>query len=211
MSFENKRRSPLVDQTKLSDLEWLAFQYLSDELTSQQRGEFEEVVSTDPAAAEALQAMVAVTHELLMAGELPADQPSLVAESRPARKTNADSAAPARTVRWLAALAAGLLLLVGGSQLLAPKSGDSKGVNEDAHADGDQMAEFWASSFEDELTLPNDRDESQASTAGEAEFATGAATEETSESDAAEEGWLYSALVSLESTEDWPTEGQGGS
>lgn len=211
MSFENKPRDLLVNQSNLSDYEWLAFQYLSDELTSQQRDSFEETLLTDPAAAEALQAMVAVTQQLLAAGNTTAEQTNTGSVERAESRESSAAETPAVKLRWLAALAAGLLLLIGGSQLLAPRFSDIKLVNDEADTSGDQMAELWASSFEEELALAGERDESQYSTSKETEFAISNPAEETTESDLAEEDWLYSVLVSLESTEDWPTEEQGGS
>lgn len=211
MTFEHKPRGPLADQANLSDYEWLAFQYLSDELNSQQRTEFEEALATVPAAAEAFQAMVAISQQLLTVVDSHTDQANIKSVASLERKAIVGSGAPSKTVRWLAALAAAVLLVIGLSQLFAPIGSDSKLANQEADVTGDQMAELWASIFGGELVVPSGRDEIQNFLFDEAEFVFTTATEESTESESAEEDWLYSLLVSLESTEDWPTEEQGGS
>jgi hypothetical protein len=74
------------------------------------------------------------------------------------------------------------------------------------------MAEIWASNLEAELLFVSEQAiESEAAEAGRNEAALTAETNEPLEEESSEEDWLYAALVSLDSTEDWPTEGQGGS
>lgn len=222
MSFEDKRLDPLAGDTNLSNAslskyEWLAFQYLCDELTVQQRSDFEEALSTDPAAAEALSAMVAVTLQVQAAE--PRDDwsamNSKVSVTSPARSH--ESSVPQTTGRrtallWLAGLAAGLLLLVAASQFFGPRGSNPKlTVIAEAPTES-EMAEVWSDNFEDEFTNALDRlDENSSFDAADSKTPATSSTDAQTESEATEDDWLYAVLVSLESTEDWPSEGQGGS
>lgn len=197
MSDEHEPRVPAVNQADLQPYEWLAFQYLCDELTADQQAEFETALATDPAAAEALQSMVALTQQLFAGARPLAPSISFVAATQP--QTRSSSRPDTFRLNRLAALAAGLLLLVGVSQFMTPRPPDPQVAATGADPAGEQLAQIWASSFEEEMAMANPGDD---------ENPTPLATEPH---DAADEDWLYSALVSLESTEDWPTEGEGGS
>lgn len=197
MNHEHEPCEPMVNQADLQPYEWLAFQYLCDELTGEQVAEFEAALATDPAAAEALQAMVGLTGQLLAGFDRPASLRSIVAATRPPARVSPRP--ESFRLNRLAALAAGLLLLVGVSQFLTPRRPDTQVVATGSDPAGEQIAQVWASSFEEEMAAadPGD-DEIHRSPTNDPQ-------------DSAEEDWLYSALVSLESIEDWPAEGQGGS
>lgn len=197
MNHEQEPREPAVNQADLHPYEWLAFQYLCDELTGEQLAEFETALATDPAAAEALQTMVALTQQLFAGSRPLAPSISFVAAAEPAAR--ASTRPETSRLNRLAALAACLLLLVGVSQFMTPRRPDAQVVATGADPAGEQIAQIWASSFEEEMATANPGDdESHRSPNNEPH-------------DSAEEEWLYSALVSLESIEDWPAEGQGGS
>lgn len=218
MKSERKPLPPMADQANLSNFEWLAFLYLSDELTSDQRTEFEAALANDPAAAEALQAMVAVTLQVQAGSESTANpattKPEAMAKSSEWRPEERDTlnTKPKHSIRWLVGLAASLLLLIGGSQFFAPRGSDSNEAIKNESASDGEMAEVWFSDFEDEFMFAVDRlEENSNLDFGDSKTQSSPVTDAQSESEAAEEDWLYSALVSLESTEDWPSEGQGGS
>jgi len=223
MNLEDKSLDPLKGapdsgNAELSNYEWLAFRYLCDELTSQQRSEFEEVLSTDPAAAEALQAMVAVTLQVQAAANSTADWSAMNSKAA-ATSTERfhESIVPQSEVRrnsliWLAGLAAGLLLLVGASQFFMPRGSDSKMTVNSESSTESEMAEVWSGSFEDEFPIDLAQlDENSSFDAADSKTPAKTSIDAQAESQALEEDWLYSALVSLESAEDWPSEGQGGS
>jgi hypothetical protein len=223
MSFEDKRLDRLAGDTNLSNAslskyEWLAFQYLCDELTIQQRSDFEEALSTDPAAAEAISAMVAMTLQVQAAAGSRDDWSAMnskVSVTSPARSH--ESSVSQTTGRktgllWLAGLAAGLLLLVGASQFFGP-SGSNPKLTVIAEAPTEsEMAEVWSGNFEDEFTNAFDRlDENSNFDAPDSKTPATSSSDAQTENEATEDDWLYAVLVSLESTEDWPSEGQGGS
>jgi|GEM_PF-942510 len=227
MNIEDQRLNRLTDDPKasnaeLSNYEWLAFQYLSDELTSQQRTDFEETLTTDPAAAEALQAMVAVTLQVKAATKSStgssvgaAAMNSKVAVTSTERFDEGSvrqTAGRRNSLLWLAGLAAGLLLLVGASQFFVPRGSDSKStVDAESPTDG-EMAEAWSSGFEEEFATDLARiDENSSFDTSDSRTPVATSIDVPTESQTLEEDWLYSALVSLESAEDWPSEGQGGS
>lgn len=216
---------------ELNELEWVAFQYLSDELDEPQRQRFEQQLGENLAAAEALSAMVSLIRQIqgLQAvepcefGDSPTPGP--VAERLRGEKCRGENRrgenrrAGGRRLtrgqmrtRWQAAAAIVVALIGGGGWLLTAwqETGrrESSGLDSLAAGSGwegsDQVAEAWAGQLDDE----NRRDamwEADEYSNGENsnEETEGAVSEETAEDD----DWLYAALVSLE---DWPTEGQGG-
>jgi hypothetical protein len=211
-------RVPKASNAELGNYEWLAFQYLSDELTSQQRTDFEETLSSDPAAAEALQAMVAVTLQVQAATKSSAGAAAMsskVAVSSTERFGESgvrQTAGRRNSLLWLAGLAAGLLLLVGAIQFFVPRGSASKPTVTAETPTESEMAEVWSGSFEDEFAIDLARiDENSSFDASESKTPVATSIDAQTESQTLEEDWLYSALVSLESAEDWPSEGQGGS
>lgn len=218
MNIEDKPLDPLKGDPDLSNFEWLAFRYLCDELTSQQRFEFEEALSNDPAAAEALQAMVAVTLQLQAAAKSPADwsamnsEVSVTSTERFHESSGPQTGGRRNSLLWLAGLAAVLLLLVGASQFFMPRGSDSKLIVDAESPTESEMAEVWSGSFEDEFPIDLAQlDENSSFDASDSKTPAMTSIDVQPESQAFEEDWLYSALVSLESAEDWPSEGQGGS
>lgn len=223
MNIEDQRLErltvePNASDAELSNHEWLAFQYLSDELTNQQRSDFEESLSTNPAAAEALQAMVAVALQVQAAANSSAgvarmnSKVSATSTERFQESSARQTAGFRNSLRWLASLAAGLLLLVGVSQFLVPRDSDSKLTVTAESPTESEMAEVWPSSFEAEFALDLARiDENSSFDASDAGTPVATSIDAQTESQTFEEDWLYSALVSLESADDWPSEGQGGS
>jgi len=186
---------------ELSELQWTAWQYLIDELEPELVADFEQRLAGEPAAAEALEEMLCLLAGLEAAGT------GLEAAGTQADGALATTAAPEnrkmnwtavqQTVRWLAALAAVLLVFSGISRLTPTPRKELQPTGVEASLESEDVAELWASSL-----------------AVDANVATEKATEELEEATEelqASENWLYSALVSLESVENWPSELQGGS
>ncbi|MCE2791120.1 MAG: hypothetical protein ACK493_05825 [Planctomycetota bacterium] len=178
---------PLVKGTGLTELQWTAWQYLMDDLEPGQAADFEQRLAGDPTAAEALEQMLCLLAELEAAGaEADSRLPSTAAPEH--RKTN--GTAVQRTVRWLTALAAVLLVFLSISRLVLTPRKELHWNRVEASLENEDLAESWASSFVADANI---------------------STEEAAEELQASENWLYSALVSLESLENWPSEMQGGS
>jgi hypothetical protein len=186
---------------ELTELQWTAWQYLIDELEPELVADFEQRLAGEPAAAEALEEMLCLLAGLEAAGT------GLEAAGTQADGALATTAAPEhrkmnwtavqQTVRWLAALAAVLLVFSGISRLTPTPRKELQPTGVEASLESEDVAELWASSL-----------------AVDANVATEKATEELEEATEelqASENWLYSALVSLESVENWPSELQGGS
>ena len=179
---------------ELSELQWTAWQYLIDELEPELVADFEQRLAGEPAAAEALEEMLCLLAGLEAAGTQ-ADGALATTAAPENRKMN--WTAVQQTVRWLAALAAVLLVFSGISRLTPTPRKELQPTGVEASLESEDVAELWASSI-----------------AIDANVATEKATEELEEATEelqASENWLYSALVSLESVENWPSELQGGS
>jgi hypothetical protein len=191
--FRGSSISPAAG-AELTELQWTAWQYLIDELEPELVADFEQRLAGEPAAAEALEEMLCLLAGLEAAGTQ-ADGDLATTAAPEHRKMNW-TAVP-QTVRWLAALAAVLLVFSGISRLTPTPRKELQSTGVEASLENEDVAELWASSL-----------------AGDANVATEKATEELEEATEelqASENWLYSALVSLESVENWPSELQGGS
>ena len=171
----------------LTELQWTAWQYLTDELEPGQAADFEQRLAGDPTAAEALEEMLCLLAELEAAGaEADSRLASIAAPVR--RKMNGMAAQ--QSVRWLAALAAVVLVLLGISRWASTPPKELQPNRVEVSLEMEEVAELWASSF---AVDAND------------------SVEDAAEGLQQSEDWLYSALVSLESLENWPSEEQGGS
>lgn len=176
-----------VEGAEPTELQWTAFRYLTDELTPQLATDFEQQLSDEPAAAEALEQMLCLLSELEATGSIAGDSlatPAIPGQ-RKAKRTDVQ-----RTVQWLAAIAAAVLVWLGISQFASTTRPDSLQGRFEASHDGEEMAELWASDLSDDSFD---------------------SAEDPPEDEPESDDWLYAALVSLESLENWPTEEQGGS
>ena len=117
-----------------NDLEWLAFRYISDELSPQDRMDFEHRLETDLEAQQAVVEAVGLTRDLAVA---------MTASSTAPRPT------PATSNGWLAwALSVAALLLAG---LSVGWYWQQNGTPTDQVADADSIAVAWVETLDEEF------------------------------------------------------------
>ena len=164
-----------------SDLDWMAFCYVADELSGLQLAEFESRLETDQEAREAVAQAMALATDIYRS-----DQPAVRSVA------NRNSGVASDTHRKILGWSSAAVLLVGIS-LFAWYLIDSSGneVADDAVGSAQKLAEVWVNGLEDDVAItlvdfsPDSIDE----------------FEFQSDSDSEGDDWMLIALNELESAE----------
>ena len=186
------------EMAPISEVEWLAFCYLANELEVDERARFEARLAEDFDACEALQAMVDLTSRISNSApvEVSANKNSTELKDR---IRNRRSFSRRVCLAGIFATTAAILLLASLAWLnqIFPRSAN------------EQMAMAWADQVDfDAGEIGSPENSSVLLDNGPAEFADAVTSDQETLDSADENDWLFAALISLD---DWPqTLGDGG-
>ena len=163
-----------------SDLDWMAFCYIADELSGEQLTQFESRLEDDPEARDAVSRMMELSTSVFESGFTPTSQRADVQN----QQSNSLSTPVNSKLNWVIGLAAALLLGVGLAAWITNWEQGSTDIAAQSH--DEELAIAWADAVQDvEFFETNESTDSQ--------FSNSEIVEEIDEED-----WMFVAIAELE-------------